>query len=151
VSAPVEKKLSTMMWSGAGAPSRAAKPLVARRTCLFSVEPSTFDGKTNLLVLLVSSCPARKFSLVEPQQVAISMNWMVPSALLKTSLTRHRWTPARAGTPEQKRTNRPRTAFEPRSRGLMAPSSGRRDRRVDRLCRPGTEPTPHGVVSFLAI
>ena len=43
--AVVEKKLSAMMWSGTGAPGRPAKPLVASRTCLLSVEPAALPGK----------------------------------------------------------------------------------------------------------
>ena len=109
-----------MIWSGVGAPGRAANAAVASRMCLLRVEPERFAGKVNEFALLRSTCPPVKTSLVEPQQVAISMNWIVPSALLKTSSTRHKWTPLRAGALLQSRMTAHARALDIRGPGFMA-------------------------------
>ncbi len=53
---------------------------------------------------------------------ASSMNWIVPSVLLKISLTRYRWTPLRAGRLLHSRAAAHTNALDIRARGLMASS-----------------------------
>src|SRR5262245_2049572 len=76
-----------MVKSGGGTPGSAAYAGVPKRMLLNEVGDATFPGIVNDLAALVIWWPPTPISPAPPPVSRSSMNWMVPSELVKSSTT----------------------------------------------------------------